>query len=61
MSMPLAAASAIFYLCSLDTRVARRVAQLILNCYGAHLISPAAVASLRQDCSPSPRRRSLTT
>lgn len=38
MWMPLAPASAIFCLCSLDTRVARRAAQLFLDGYGAHLI-----------------------
>lgn len=38
MSMPLAPASAIFCLCSLDTRVARRAAQLFLDGYGKLLI-----------------------
>lgn len=38
MSMPLAPASAIFCLCSLDTRVAHRAAQLFLRDYGEHLI-----------------------
>ena len=38
MSMPLAPASAVFCLCSLDTRVARCAAQLFLDGYGALLI-----------------------
>lgn len=38
MSMPLAPASAIFCLCSLDTRVARRAAQLFLDGYGGLII-----------------------
>ncbi|KAL0942046.1 uncharacterized protein CTRU02_204809 [Colletotrichum truncatum] len=38
MSMPLRPASAIFCLCSLDTRVATRAAQLLLDGYGEYLI-----------------------
>lgn len=38
MGMPLRKADAVFALCSLDTRVARRAAQLFLDGYGEHLI-----------------------
>ena len=38
MSMPLTPASAIFCLCSLDTRVARRAAQLFLDGLGTYLV-----------------------
>lgn len=38
MSMPLTPASAIFCLCSLDTRVARRAAQLFLDGVGTYIV-----------------------
>lgn len=61
MSMPLTPASAIFCLCSLDTRVARRAAQLFLDGLGASSSSPAGAASSPRTSSPNPRPRSLLT
>ena len=46
MSMSLTPASAIFCLCSLDTRVARRAAQLFLDGYAPYLIFSGASGKL---------------
>lgn len=49
MDMPLQQADAIFTLCSLDTRVAERAAQLFLDGYGKHLIFSGGVGKLTAD------------
>ncbi|WYZ38059.1 hypothetical protein EsH8_II_001565 [Colletotrichum jinshuiense] len=49
MHMPLHPASAIFCLCSLDTRVAIHAAQLFLDGYGEYLIYSGGVGKLTAD------------
>ncbi|KAF9870894.1 duf218 domain-containing protein [Colletotrichum karsti] len=49
MGMPLRPASAIFCLCSLDTRVAARAAQLFLDGYGDYLIYSGGAGKLTED------------
>ncbi|OIW30692.1 DUF218 domain-containing protein [Coniochaeta ligniaria NRRL 30616] len=49
MEMPLKPADAIFVLCSLDTRVAERGAQLFLSGYGQYLIFSGGVGKLTAD------------
>lgn len=48
MAMPLHKADAIFTLCSLDTRVAERAAQLFLDGYGDYLIFSGGVGKLTE-------------
>ncbi|KAF6824586.1 hypothetical protein CPLU01_10784 [Colletotrichum plurivorum] len=49
MQMPLRPASAVFCLCSLDTRVAARAAQLFLNGYGDYLIYSGGAGKLTEN------------
>lgn len=48
MAMPLQKADAIFTLCSLDTRVAERAAQLFLEGYGEYLVFSGGVGKLTE-------------
>ncbi|KAF6822390.1 duf218 domain-containing protein [Colletotrichum musicola] len=49
MQMPLRPASAVFCLCSLDTRVAARAAQLFLDGYGNYLIYSGGAGKLTEN------------
>ncbi|KAF6799583.1 duf218 domain-containing protein [Colletotrichum sojae] len=49
MQMPLRPASAVFCLCSLDTRVAARAAQLFLDGYGDYLIYSGGAGKLTEN------------
>lgn len=57
MSLPLRPADAIFTLCSLDTRVAVRAAQLYLSGFGGYLIFSGGVGKLTADRFSQPEAR----